>query len=81
VIFLHYDRFGKKSIVKKDFITIDGMSLTIVNSTDNEFSVAFIPHTISNTIVQFYQPNIAVNIEVDVMAKYLEKHLHAKHTH
>lgn len=70
-----------KYIVKKGFITIDGMSLTIVSSLEQSFSVVFIPHTIANTIVQFYQPHTFVNIEVDIMAKYIEKYLDARYTH
>ncbi len=69
-----------KYIVKKGFITIDGMSITLVSSKQQEFSVVFIPHTIANTIVQFYQPHTFVNIEVDIMAKYIEKYLDARHT-
>ena len=68
-----------KYLVKKGFITIDGMSLTITEVSLHQFSVAFIPHTIHETIVQFYQPGQLVNIEVDVMAKYVERYINATH--
>lgn len=60
-------------IVKKGYIAIDGMSITVINTTDDSFSVTFIPHTKANTIVQYYQVHHVVNIEVDMLGKYLEK--------
>ena len=63
-------------IVEKGYITIDGMSLTVVNCQPDAFSIAFIPHTRSNTIVQSYQITHTVNIEVDVLAKYVYQQQH-----
>ena len=60
-------------IANKGFITIDGMSITVIKINDDKFSVTFIPHTIQNSIVQDYQPGTMVNIEVDILAKYLER--------
>lgn len=64
----------KLLVVNKGFITIDGMSLTVVNRQENQFSVAFIPHTIQATIVQFYQPGQLVNLEADVIGKYVQQY-------
>lgn len=60
-------------IVNKGYIAIDGMSITVINTTEESFNVTFIPHTKANTVVQYYKPNHLVNIEVDMLAKYLEK--------
>jgi riboflavin synthase len=74
-------------IVIKGFITIDGMSITVTEvqtalpNNMAQFSVVFIPHTITNTIVQFYQPGQFVNIETDIMAKYVERYIHAQQHH
>lgn len=59
--------------IPKGYIALDGMSLTIVDVLSDSFTIAFIPHTIANTIVQFYQPGQAINFEVDVIAKYVER--------
>lgn len=60
-------------IVQKGYIAIDGMSITVVNTTDDSFTVTFIPHTKANTVVKHYQLKHLVNIEVDMLGKYLEK--------
>lgn len=62
-------------IVDKGYITIDGMSLTIADCQKTSFEIAFIPHTRQHTIVQFYQPNQRVNLEVDVLAKYVQRQI------
>lgn len=64
-------------IVKKGYITVDGMSLTIVNCTDHSFTLTLIPHTHNVTIAQHYTASTTVNIEVDIMGKYVEKILGA----
>ncbi|MFD7523922.1 riboflavin synthase [Paenibacillus chitinolyticus] len=58
-------------------ITIDGISLTLVDVTDSAFAVSIIPHTLSQTILQDKQPGDSVNIECDVLGKYIEKLLRA----
>lgn len=62
-----------KYIINKGFITIDGMSITVIEALDDEFSVTFIPHTQQATITQHYQKGTWVNIEVDSIGKYIEK--------
>jgi riboflavin synthase len=64
----------KLLVVNKGFITLDGMSLTVINKHDDQFSIAFIPHTIQASIVQFYQPGQKVNLEVDVIGKYVHQY-------
>lgn len=60
-------------IVPKGSVTIDGISLTVVEVKDNQFSISIIPHTITETILQFKQHGDGVNIECDMLAKYMER--------
>ena len=61
-------------MIKKGFISIDGMSLTIVTCSETQLMIALIPHTLSHTIAQFYKTGTMVNIEVDMISKYIQKH-------
>lgn len=62
-----------KYIAHKGSITVDGISLTVneVNGTDFELNI--VPHTLSNTIMGEYRVGTQVNLEVDVIARYLER--------
>jgi riboflavin synthase len=62
-----------KYIVPKGYIAIDGMSLTVVDTGPDWFSISFIPHTRAVTIVRHYAPGFLVNLEVDILGKYVEK--------
>ncbi len=62
-----------KYISHKGSITVDGVSLT-VNAVDGcEFELNIVPHTLSETIMRDYRPGGQVNLEVDVIARYLER--------
>jgi riboflavin synthase len=69
-----------KYIVSKGSITVDGISLTVVETTDNQFSISIIPHTITETILQFKRNGDIVNIECDMLAKYMERLLEKRET-
>jgi len=60
-------------IVEKGSITIDGISLTVVQPQDDGFTVAVIPHTMEVTTLGSKGPGDPVNLEVDVIAKYTER--------
>jgi riboflavin synthase len=62
-----------KYIVKKGYITLDGMSITVVQVEEEQFSVTFIPHTQAVTIVKHYGIGTQLNVEVDILGKYAEK--------
>ena len=62
-----------KYIIKKGSITIDGVSLTVNDVNKNEFNVMIIPHTYQNTIFKNYKRGSIVNVEIDILAKYIEK--------
>lgn len=64
-----------KQIVKKGSVSIDGISLTIADINDVSFSIAVIPHTLHNTTLQYLNTGDKVNIETDIIAKYVEKYL------
>lgn len=60
-------------IVGKGSITIDGISLTVASVTEVDFSVSLIPHTQQNTTLSFRQTGDVVNLETDIIGKYVEK--------
>lgn len=62
-----------KYVVEKGSIAVDGVSLTVVEAGDDHFSVALIPTTLSITTLGAREPGDLVNIEVDVLAKYVER--------
>ncbi len=62
-----------KHIVQKGSIAIDGVSLTINNIEKSILSLMIIPHTYKNTIIKYYKKGESVNIETDLIIKYLEK--------
>lgn len=69
-----------KYIVKKGSIAIDGISLTIVDVADDWFIVSLIPHTAAMTTLGFKKKGDMVNLETDVLGKYVEKMLNHKDT-
>ena len=60
-------------ICEKGYVAVDGVSLTIVNCTDDEFTVSIIPHTKKSTVFSINKLGDIVNIEVDIISKYVEK--------
>lgn len=64
-----------KYVIRKGSITINGISLTIASVEDNLINIAIIPHTYENTCLKSLKMGDLVNIEVDILAKYIEKFL------
>ncbi|MCC7499012.1 MAG: riboflavin synthase [Bryobacterales bacterium] len=62
-------------LVEKGSVAIDGISLTIAAVEERTFAVTIIPHTYQSTIVRTYRAGAKVNLECDVLAKYVEKML------
>ena len=60
-------------VVEKGFIALDGVSLTIVRCDEERFSVTIIPHTRKHTIMGSRTRGDKVNLEVDILAKYVER--------
>ena len=63
----------ERYLVAKGSITVDGISLTLVDVNAESFTVSLIPETLARTTLGFKQPGDVVNLEVDVIAKYVEK--------
>jgi len=59
-------------IIPKGSITVDGISLTVVDTTETGFRISIIPHTLEQTVLQFKQPGDLVNLETDIIGKYVE---------
>ena len=62
-----------KYIAHKGSITVDGISLTVNKVNGAEFELNIVPHTIQETVIKHYQPGTEVNLEVDLIARYLER--------
>ena len=60
-------------VARKGSIAIDGTSLTVNEVDERRFGVNIVPHTLEQTIMGAYQPGSRVNIEVDLVARYLER--------
>jgi riboflavin synthase len=58
-------------VVEKGSIAIDGISLTVTEIAGNEFGVAIIPHTLASTTLECARRGQLVNIETDILAKYV----------
>ncbi len=68
-----FDETPKFTLVDKGSVCIDGTSLTVVKSKGKKFSVSIIPYTFEHTIFSTDQPGTKVNIECDVIGKYVER--------
>ncbi|SDR86822.1 riboflavin synthase alpha chain [Paenibacillaceae bacterium GAS479] len=66
------DADNGRYIIPKGSITVDGISLTVVDADGDSFSVSIIPHTLAETVLQHKQPGSTVNIECDVLGKYVD---------
>jgi len=73
LILIEFPEELDKYISKKGSIAVDGVSLTINGTKENTFSINIIPYTLSGSIISEYNIGTKVNIEVDLIARYLEK--------
>jgi riboflavin synthase len=60
-------------VIQKGSITLDGVSLTVAALDRDVVEVAIIPHTYDHTVMRSYRPGAAINVEVDLIGKYVEK--------
>ena len=67
------ENFLLKQIAPKGSVALDGISLTVVDATSEKFSVSMIPHTREVTNFKFKRVGSLINIETDVLAKYVER--------
>ena len=73
LMFFQVDVELSKYIVEKGFVCVDGASLTVVNCQENSFCITLIPYTRDNTVLGTKEPGETVNIETDIIAKYVER--------
>jgi len=64
-------------VIEKGSVAIDGISLTVNSVTSDSFSINLIPHSAENTTLKFRKPGDVVNIETDIIGKYVERLLSA----
>jgi riboflavin synthase len=64
-------------LVNKGSVTVDGISLTVVEAGPTGFNVALIPHTLAVTTLGFKKVGDSVNLETDILAKYIWKYMQA----
>jgi riboflavin synthase len=68
----------RRYLVEKGSVTVDGTSLTVMEAGDQHFAVGLIPHTMEATSLRDRRPGDPVNLEVDVIAKYVEQMLSSR---
>ena len=68
-----YDPTLQNITIEKGSITVNGVSLTVVNSKKNEFSVAIIPYTYEHTTFKYFKEGDVINLEFDVIGKYVKR--------
>lgn len=69
-----YEPLGRgMTTVEKGSVAVNGVSLTVVNSQKNSFQVAIIPYTYENTNFQYIKPGTTINIEFDIIGKYIAR--------
>ncbi len=68
----------ERYLVLKGSVTVDGVSLTVSGLSTDRFEVALVPHTLAATTLRDLVPGDRVNLEVDVLAKYVERALAAR---
>lgn len=73
VFTFEYDFSLQNITVEKGSITVNGISLTVVNSGDSQFSVAIIPYTLEHTNLKSVEVGSTVNLEFDIVGKYVSK--------
>jgi len=70
-----FDKYFLKYCIYKGSVTLDGISLTIKELKENSLTVSIIPHTLKNTNLGFKNINDYLNVETDLIAKYVERNL------
>jgi riboflavin synthase len=74
-LFVDCDPVFAEWLVEKGSVAVDGVSLTVVGVTETGFDVALIPHTLVVTTLGALRPGQRVNLEADVLGKYVKRHL------
>lgn len=67
-----FDKAHRKYLIEKGSVAIDGISLTVFDISESEFSISWIPETIENTVLKYKKIGDEVNLEFDLLGKYIE---------
>ena len=78
-VWVHMPPEIRHYIAHKGSITVDGVSLTVNEITEDEFMLWLIPHTLEKTVISTFKVGTRVNLEVDVIARYLERLMQGGH--
>jgi len=73
VFTIGYPDSYNKYVIEKGSICVDGISLTVIEARNGAFSAAMIPHTLENTVMRYRKQGDTVNLEFDMIAKYVER--------
>jgi riboflavin synthase len=65
-------------LARKGSVAVDGVSLTVNHAGADSFACAIVPHTLARTVLAGYRPGTRVNLEVDLVARYVERLLEAR---
>lgn len=72
-ITVEYPSYLRKFIARKGSVALDGISLTVLDVSDYQFKVAIVPYTMDNTNLQYRKRGDCLNIEVDALARYINR--------
>ena len=75
LITISFDSDSAHLIVDKGSVTVNGVSLTVVNPSEDKFSIAVIPFTYENTMFSTLKENDKVNLEFDILGKYIGSYM------
>lgn len=73
VLTVEYPKKYGRYLIEKGSVAVDGVSLTVVETSSGSFKISIIPHTITNTVFLYRKAGDMVNLEFDMLAKYVEK--------
>ncbi len=72
ILKVRFDKAHRKYLIEKGSVAIDGISLTVFDIGEDEFSISWIPETLENTAFKFKKTDDEVNLEFDLLGKYIE---------
>lgn len=79
-LYINFPKFYKKYVVIKGSIAVDGVSLTVNDVTEEGIRLNIIPHTIEVTTLKYFTSGTKVNLEFDIIAKYIENLINKRET-
>ncbi len=78
ILKIEFDKANRKYMIEKGSVAIDGISLTVFDISETQFSISWIPETIENTVLKYRKVGDEVNLEFDMLGKYIENFITGK---